>query len=83
MCIRDRAYDVNFIAINELKAPMRVVAKTRYSQKEAQAVVYPLEKDRVIVEFSEPQRAVTPGQAVVFYKDDYLVGGGKIVSAKE
>ena len=46
-------------------------------------MVYPLEKDRVIVEFSEPQRAVTPGQAVVFYKDDYLVGGGKIVSAKE
>ncbi|HIU49680.1 MAG TPA: tRNA 2-thiouridine(34) synthase MnmA [Candidatus Limousia pullorum] len=80
---RLEAYDVNFIAINELKAPMRVVAKTRYSQKEAQAVVYPLEKDRVIVEFSEPQRAVTPGQAVVFYKDDYLVGGGKILSAKE
>ena len=76
------AEDVNFIAVDKLTAPMTVTAKTRYSQKEAKAVVYPLAENKIAVEFSEAQRAVTPGQAVVFYKDDYLVGGGKIVAVK-
>lgn len=78
---RLEAEDVNFIAVKELKSPMKVMAKTRYSQKEAEAVVFPLEEKRIAVEFSQPQRAITPGQAVVFYKDDYLVGGGKITGA--
>lgn len=77
------ADDVNLVAVKELKAPMKVMAKTRYSQKEAQAIVFPAEENRIVVEFSQPQRAITPGQAVVFYKDDYLVGGGKILPAEQ
>ena len=51
----------------EPDAPIRVTAKTRYSQREAAATVTPLGGDAVRVEFDEPQRAVTAGQAVVFY----------------
>ena len=57
---------------------MRVTAKTRYSQKEAAAMLEPLTDDRVRLVFDEPQRAVTPGQAVVFYDDERVVGGGTI-----
>ena len=69
---------VNFISIPELTAPMRVTAKTRYSQKEAEAILEPLEDGRVRLIFAEPQRAVTPGQAVVFYDGERVVGGGTI-----
>ncbi len=69
---------LNWIAIPELTAPMAVTAKTRYSQKEAAAVVTPCENGRVRVTFSEPQRAITAGQAVVFYDDDIVIGGGTI-----
>lgn len=69
---------VNLISIPALTAPMRVTAKTRYSQKEAAAVLEPLTDDRVRLVFDEPQRAVTPGQAVVFYDDERVVGGGTI-----
>ena len=72
------ARDVNFMTIEKLTEPMRVYAKTRYSQKEQPATVYP-EGERVRVVFDEPQRAITPGQAVVFYDGDVLVGGGTII----
>ena len=69
---------VNFISIPELTAPMRVTAKTRYSQKEAEAVLEPLADGCVRLVFDQPQRAVTPGQAVVFYDGERVVGGGTI-----
>lgn len=72
------ASEMNFITLEKLKEPIDVKAKIRYSAKEAAAKVIPLDDDRVRVVFEEPQRAITPGQAVVFYQDDILVGGGTI-----
>lgn len=72
------AYDLNWILIDKLTKRMRVKVKIRYGAKESSATIYPLEQDKVRVVFSKPQRAITPGQAVVFYKGDYVVGGGTI-----
>ena len=72
------AQNMNWISIPALTEPLTVTAKTRYSQREAEAVVQPLEGDRVLVTFREPQRAVTAGQAVVFYQGERVVGGGTI-----
>jgi tRNA-uridine 2-sulfurtransferase len=72
------AADLNFISIPWLEQEMRVKAKIRYSAREADAVISPLAKDRVKVVFDEPQRAITPGQSVVFYTGDSVVGGGMI-----
>lgn len=69
---------LNWISIPTLTAPMTVTAKTRYSQREATAVIEPYGDSRVKVTFSEPQRAITVGQAVVFYDGDTVVGGGTI-----
>lgn len=69
---------LNWISIPALTAPMEVTAKTRYSQKEAAALLEPLAEGRVRVTFREPQRAVTAGQAVVFYDREAVVGGGTI-----
>ena len=52
--------------------------RTRYKQKEKQAVIYPQTDRKVKVELSEPQKAVTPGQSAVFYDGDILLGGGII-----
>lgn len=72
------AKEVNFIAFDELTAPLPCKAKTRYSQKEQPCVISPLKDGRVLVEFSEPQRAITCGQSVVFYEEDTVLGGGII-----
>ena len=72
------ADDFNLISVPELTVPMRVTAKTRYSQKEQPAVVSYLGNGQYMVEFDEPQRAVTSGQAVVLYDGDVVVGGGTI-----
>ncbi len=73
------ATDVNFISVESLTQPMRVKAKVRYKQKETDATITPLENGDVSVVFDEPQRAIAPGQAVVFYDGDIVVGGGTIV----
>ena len=73
------ADDFNLISVAELTEPMRVTAKTRYSQHEQPAVVTCLGDGRYMVEFDEPQRAVTSGQAVVLYDGDIVVGGGTII----
>ena len=70
------AEQVNLISLPELTAPLRVTAKTRYSQRESAAVLEPLSGGQVRLTFDEPQRAITPGQAVVFYDGDVVVGGG-------
>ncbi|MBM4432972.1 MAG: tRNA 2-thiouridine(34) synthase MnmA [Chloroflexi bacterium] len=69
---------LNWIAIAELKQPIAVKAKIRYLHQEAEAEVIPLDKERVRVKFNEPQMAITPGQAVVFYEGDTVIGGGTI-----
>jgi tRNA-specific 2-thiouridylase len=75
------ASEINWIAIEELKQPIEVKARIRYLHKEAEAIVSPLEEDKVRVKFKEPQMAITPGQAVVFYDDDSVIGGGTIKRA--
>ena len=60
---------------------MEVNVKTRYSAKEAKAEIKQF-GNKIKVIFNEPQRAVTPGQSAVFYIDDIVVGGGKIILEK-
>ncbi len=72
------ARDCNWIACDTPRAPLRVTAKTRYKQTETPATIHPLDNGRAYVEFDTPQRAVTAGQAVVFYDGDTVVGGGII-----
>ena len=73
-----RANDWNWIAIENLTEPIRVMAKARSRMTEQPATVYPEEGGFARVEFDEPQRAITPGQAVVLYDGDTVVGGGTI-----
>jgi tRNA-specific 2-thiouridylase len=70
---------VNWVGIEKLTKPLKVKARIRYRTKESEAVVSPLKRSLIEVKFSKPQRAITPGQAVVFYKRDVVVGGGWIV----
>jgi tRNA-specific 2-thiouridylase len=74
------AKNLNWIAIENPKAEMEVEAKIRYNDAGSLAQVIPIGEDRVKILFHEPQRAVTPGQSVVFYQDDVVVGGGIIES---
>lgn len=69
---------VNFMSIETLDGDMRVNAKVRYSHKGANAVIRMVGPDQIECIFDEPQRAITPGQAVVFYDGDYVVGGAVI-----
>ena len=70
--------DNNFIYFEKPPGPLEVQAKIRYKAPAAPAVLTPLEGDRARLRFREPQRAITPGQAVVYYLGDYVVGGGII-----
>ncbi|MBU7007902.1 tRNA 2-thiouridine(34) synthase MnmA [Phosphitispora fastidiosa] len=70
--------DNNMILFDKITAPLAVQAKIRYSAKPAEAVITPRESGRMKLKFSEPQRAITPGQAVVYYLGDWVVGGGTI-----
>lgn len=76
-----RAGDWCWYPFQTLTAPMRVTAKTRHSQFEQAATVYSEADGFARVEFDAPQRAVTPGQAVVLYDGDIVVGGGTITEA--
>jgi tRNA-specific 2-thiouridylase len=69
---------VNFIACAPPSSPLRVAAKIRHSHQPAAATVHALDGDTVEVVFDTPQRAVSPGQSVVFYDGDVVVGGGVI-----
>ncbi|MDD4111555.1 MAG: tRNA 2-thiouridine(34) synthase MnmA [Herbinix sp.] len=73
--------DLNFMAIENLEDEMVVNAKIRYGHKGARCTIKRTAAEEILCVFDEPQRAVTPGQAAVFYKDDYVVGGGIIVSS--
>lgn len=72
------AREVNLIAFDRLLSPMEVTVKIRYRQAEIKAEIFPFEEGKIKVIFNKPQRAVTPGQAVVFYDGDIVIGGGTI-----
>ena len=73
--------DVNLISLEKLTEPMKVTAKARYSAKEQEAVIFPVENGIMRAEFSSPVRAPAKGQACVFYDGDIVVGGGVIDGA--
>jgi len=72
------AHRLNWVAIEGIDGTLKVMAKIRYNHKKAKASVTRLGADSVRVDFDEPQEAPTPGQAVVFYDKDVVVGGGWI-----
>ena len=76
-----RAKDWNWYPFDVLTEPIQVTVKTRHSQHEQSGTVYPEENGFARVEFDTPQRAVTPGQAVVLYQGDLVIGGGTITEA--
>ncbi len=77
------ARDLNWMAFDGITQPLRCKAKARSRMAEQAATVFPLADGKVRVVFDEPQRALTPGQAIVFYDGDLVLGGGTIESAKE
>jgi tRNA-specific 2-thiouridylase len=68
----------NLISVDELDQPARVTVKIRHRHEPAPATIERNGADEILVSFDEPQRAVTPGQAAVFYDSDVVVGGGWI-----
>jgi tRNA-specific 2-thiouridylase len=72
---------VNWIAIDGMGGPLKVMAKIRYNHKKTRAIVTKMDGGAVRVDFDEPQEAPTPGQAVVFYDKDIVLGGGWIREA--
>lgn len=72
------ASQMNWISIENIDRSLKIRAKIRSLHKGAEAVLAPLDRERVYVKFRKPQIAITPGQAVVFYDGDIVVGGGTI-----
>ncbi len=70
--------NVNWISGLEPKFPLKIKAKIRYRQSLASATLYPIKKNTYKLVFNKPQRAITPGQSVVFYQKEELLGGGII-----
>lgn len=73
------AGDVNFIPFDKLTEPLKCTAQTRYHQRDDECVITPLPDGTVHVRFSEPHKAISKGQAVVFYNGEYVIGGGTIL----
>ncbi len=74
-----RAKRVNLIAVEDITRPMRVSVKIRHRHEPAPATLERSGDDELLLTFDQPQRAITPGQAAVFYDRDIVVGGGWIV----
>ncbi len=73
------ASGLNFISGEAPQKPIEIMAKARYQSPLCEATLIPVDTDTVRIDFKNPQRAVTPGQSVVFYKDDTVLGGGIIL----
>jgi tRNA-specific 2-thiouridylase len=73
-----RTRRVNLISVEDVREPMRVAVKIRHRHEPASAVIEREDNDEILVTFDVPQRAITPGQAAVFYEGDIVVGGGWI-----
>ena len=71
--------DLNWIAIAPPSQPLDVKARVRYRHQEAEAIVTPINENEFYVKFAAPQMAVTPGQSVVFYDRETVIGGGIII----
>lgn len=76
------AGQLNFMSIPALQEEMEVIAKIRYNDKGKPCKIHMADEQRVVCQFHEPVRAITPGQAVVFYDGDIVVGGGTILKAR-
>lgn len=74
------ASDLNWVSIPAPEGPLEVEARIRYRTTPARAQIVPQQGNQVRVRFREPQRAITPGQAVVFYQADLVLGGGTIAT---
>ena len=74
-----RANALNFMSVPELDGEVRASAKIRYNHRGDDCVIRMVDRDTVEVVFDRPQRAATPGQAVVFYEGDCVLGGGTII----
>ena len=72
------AKGVNWVAFDQSREPVRADVKVRYRHEPAPATIYALPGARARIVFDEPQRAITPGQATIFYNGDEVVGGGWI-----
>jgi tRNA-specific 2-thiouridylase len=73
---------VNWIAFDDPTEPVRADVRVRYRHTAAPATITPLDQSSAHIELDEPQRAITPGQATVFYRDDEVLGGGWIAKSK-
>lgn len=71
--------NLNFIPFDTLNTPLQVKAKLRYRHNEQPALLIPQDNGQVLIEFENPQRAPSPGQAAVFYNGDSVIGGGTII----
>jgi tRNA-specific 2-thiouridylase len=71
---------INLMSVDKITDDMRVLAKVRYNHRGSECTIKSVGEDMVEATFDQPVRAVTPGQAVVFYQDGYVVGGGTIVT---
>ena len=76
------AHKLNLMSRERLEGPLRVMAKIRYNHRGAPCTVEPLEEDRIRCVFDTPQRAITPGQAVVLYEGEYVLGGAVITGSE-
>ena len=74
------AKNVNFVGIENIEGEIRITAQIRYKDDPSPAIVQLLEKDQILIKFDNKKRAITPGQSVVMYSDDILLGGGIIDS---
>jgi tRNA-specific 2-thiouridylase len=74
---------LNWISIEKIEQSLKVKAKIRYIHPEEEATVTPVDSDKVYVKFEKPQRAITPGQIVVFYQGDVVVGAGTIEKSRD
>ena len=73
------ANNINLISVSDIEKPIKIKAKVRYSQSDQDATVVKVDEDLIKIEFDQPQRAITKGQAVVLYDGDNVLGGGTII----